>query len=128
MILFQRTFKILLEQSEGLRWQYREILRRKLNTDDDLYSDFLKKIVEKNKKFQQDKLFKSMPNQYRRGSENIFTFEKIVNFIENEKANSSVNLRLVHSDQSGQLLKSNSVRQSHPSILSPSFSLGHAIE
>lgn len=107
---FQRTFKILLEQSEGLRWQYREILRRKLNTDDDLYSDFLKKIVEKNKKFQQEKLFSSMPNQYRRGSENIFTFEKIVKFIENEKANSSVNLRLVHSDQSGQLLKSNSVR------------------
>ena len=107
---FQRTFKILLEQSEGLRWQYREILRRKLNTDDDLYSDFLKKIVEKNKKLQQEKLFKSMPNQYRRASENIFTFEKIVNFIENEKANSSVNLRLMHSDQSWQLLKSNSVR------------------
>jgi hypothetical protein len=59
-----------------------------------------------------------MPSQYRSGSENIFTFEKIVNFIENEKANSSVSLRLVHSDESGQLLKSNSVCQSHPSILS----------
>jgi len=82
-----------------------------LNTDDDLYSDFLKKIVEKNKKLQQDNLFKSMPNQYRKASENLFTFEKIVRFIENEKANSSFNLRrLVDSDQSGQLLKSNSVR------------------
>jgi len=81
-----------------------------LNTDDDLYSDFLKKIVEKNKKLQQDNLFKSMPNQYRKASENLFTFEKIVRFIENEK-DSSFNLRrLVDSDQSGQLLKSNSVR------------------
>lgn len=81
-----------------------------MNTDHDLYSDFLKKIVEKNKKLQQDKIFKSVPNQFRLASENLFTFEKIVKFIENEKANSSLNLRLVHSDYSGQLIKSNSVR------------------
>ena len=66
------------------------------------------------------------------GTENNFTFEKLVNYIENEKVksvnNSEYQFRLVHSDQSGQLMKSNSVRQSHASILSPSFSLGYAIE
>ncbi len=50
----QNSFRVV----RIVRWQYRKILWLKLSTDVDLYSDFLKKIVEKNKKFQQDKLLK----------------------------------------------------------------------
>lgn len=60
-------------------------------------------------------------------TENPFSFERILNYIETEKqvALTEKKFRLVHSDQSGQLLKSNSVKQSFSrSFLSPTFSHG----
>lgn len=58
-------------------------------------------------------------------TQNPFSFERIVNHIELEKrvAMSERKFRLVNSDQSGQLIKSNSVRYSFASMLSPSFSI-----
>ena len=122
----------MLEQSEGLRCQYQEILRKQLSPSDEIYSDFVKKLVAKNPKVNDANYMKSMPLNRKREdlTENPFSFKRIVEHIENEKqaAGSEQQFRLVHSDQSGQLVKSNSVRQSYPSITSPSCSLGHALE
>ena len=46
---FTRTFYKLLEESEGLRWQYKMILRRQLSIENDVYSNFVKNVISKNK-------------------------------------------------------------------------------
>ncbi len=40
----------MLEQSEGLRFQYHEILRKQLSPNHEIYSDFVQKVVAKNPK------------------------------------------------------------------------------
>ena len=42
---FTRNFNLILEQSEELKWQYNEIIRHQLNTSNEIYSNFVQKII-----------------------------------------------------------------------------------
>ena len=85
---FARTFNRLLEESEGLRWQYKMILRRQLSIGNDVYSNFVDKIISKNKELLQN-YSRSLPLNRKREDffDQIkpFTFENVVKHIENEK-------------------------------------------
>ena len=91
------------------------ILRRQLSIENDVYSNFVKNVISKNKELLQN-YSRSMPLNRKREDffEQMkpFTFENVVQHIENEKLRHAqseqnqrdVNERLVHSDMSGRFL------------------------
>jgi len=101
-------------------------LLNRLTPADPVYTEFVGRIVAKNKQRQQKILASSMPAQRRKDDflDARFTQERVVQHIENQKKkrHSEHIYRPFHSDMSRSRFFSNSVREDHPSITSPNLS------
>ena len=121
---FMQAFEQLIQESSGLKMRYEEILRSRLNLSDPVYSEFVDKIIAKNKERQQKMFANSMPPQRRKEDflENRFTSKRIVQHIENLKRRRSDKFcRHVHSDMSRSIYLSN-LYEDNSSIKSPNLS------
>ena len=124
---FKQCFDQLLRESDSLKRRMEEIVRLRLTPNDPQYSEFVERIVAKNKERQQLIFSKSMPPAQRKREdllETTFTAHRIVEHIENTKRQwlSENVYRPFHSDMSRSRFLSNSVRELNPSIISPNFS------
>jgi hypothetical protein len=77
---FSKTFNLLLEQSDSLRWQYNEIIKHQLNTSNELYSSFVQKIITKCRQVKSG--HHHQPKLSSKLQEETLTFEAVVDHIE----------------------------------------------
>jgi hypothetical protein len=80
---------MILERNEGLQYQYKQILSKQLDPSNEVYSDFIQKMMDHNRTtLNEQTLFpKSLPQRQRTElfHSNNFTFEKLIQVIEDAK-------------------------------------------
>jgi hypothetical protein len=112
---FKRNFNLMLEQNESLKYQYNQIVSKQLKASNHVYSDFIKQMVNHNSTLLSEsaKFPKTLPLSRKREDllQNYFTFDNVYAFMEGAKKafashSEHAALRLVPSDQSGQLIQS----------------------
>ena len=85
---FMKTFNKLLSESDQLRRQFSEILRRQLAAENDFYYDFVTKMLRRNKQLKEN-LHNSLPLDKKRKDlledKDKFTKTRLMRHIELEK-------------------------------------------